>query len=80
MQEKDYQWFLSHYDDIFSKYGESYLAIKNESILGSYSSYAEGVNETMKHHPLGSFIVQFCNGRESGYTGYISSTNFGSII
>lgn len=76
MQDKDFQWFLKNYNDLYTQYGESYVAISNETVLGAYNSYAEGVRETMKSFPLGSFIVQFCNGRESGYTGYIASADF----
>ena len=53
--------------------GVSYLAIKNKTVLGSYSSYAEALHETEKSEPIGSFIIQFCNGNETGYTNYISS-------
>lgn len=76
MQDRDYEWFLSNYDRIFDEYGVSYVAIKDGQILGSYPSYADGVRETMKQHPLGTFIVQFCNGNSSGYTGYIASMGF----
>jgi hypothetical protein len=76
MQKKDYAWFLNNYSDLFSKYGSVYLAIKNESVIGIYNSYAEGVKETSKTESLGSFIVQKCDGSEAAYTNYISSMNF----
>ena len=76
MQSQDYEWFLSNYSDIFEKYGDTYLAIKNQKVLGSYPSYAEGVRQTQKHEELGTFIVQHCNGNETGYTNYIASMNF----
>lgn len=76
MQERDYEWFLSHYSELYKEYGFSYLAIKNKKVLGSYPSYADGVNVTSKTEPIGSFIIQLCNGDESGYTNYISSMDF----
>lgn len=76
MQKRDYAWFLENYSDLFGKYGSAYLVIKNETVIGTYSSYAEGVKETSKTEPLGSFIVQKCDGSESAYTNYISSMNF----
>ena len=75
-QDKDYQWFQEHYNDLFSKYGNSFLAIKGEEVIGVYQSFAEGVCATQKTEELGSFIVQQCNGNESGYTNYIASMNF----
>lgn len=76
MQDKDYQWFIDHYLELYKKYGSAYLVIKDQKVLGAYSSYAEGVMETAKSEELGTFIVQLCNGLESAYTNYISSVNF----
>lgn len=76
MQKKDYTWFLTNYSELFSKYGSSYLAIKNENVIGIYNSYAEGVKETLKTEQIGTFIVQKCDGSETAYTNYISSMNF----
>jgi len=76
MQDNDFKWFLKNYQDLYSKYGDKYLAIKNERVIGVYSSFVQGVIETQKTETPGSYIVQHCNGLESGYTDYISSTNF----
>lgn len=73
MQDNDYKWFLANYDRLFQEYGTAFLAIKNEKVLGSYKSYADGVRETAKTEELGTFIVQLCNGDDSGYTNYIAS-------
>ncbi len=72
LQQQDYDWFLQNYEELFKEYGISYLAIKNKQVLGKYNSYAEAVLETEKNEPLGSFIVQYCNGDESAYTAYIA--------
>lgn len=76
MLENEYKWFLENYDDLFAQYGTVYLAIKNKTVLGVYTSYAEGVKETLKKEDPGTFIVQKCNGNESAYTNYISSMCF----
>lgn len=76
MQDADYKWFLEKYEDLFKKYGASYLMIKDKAVLGSYLTYADGVNAGLKLSDLGTFIVQKCNGDESAYTNYISSMNF----
>lgn len=72
-QDRDYKWFLENYDSLFRKFGKAYLAIKNGAVLGSYQTYADAVHETERKEALGSFIVQYCNGEESGYTNHISS-------
>ena len=71
-QDLDFDWFLENYQNLFKKFGVSYLAIKNNSVLGSYDTYADAVTNTEKTEKLGSFIVQYCNGDESGYTVYIA--------
>ena len=76
MQEADYRWFLENFNELFKKYGDVYIAIKEKTVLGIYNSYADGVLSTMKNEPLGSFIVQHCGNDESAYTNYISSMNF----
>ena len=48
----DFKYFVSIYQDLYNKYGESFLALKNKYILGAY-------------------IIQECNGDESGYTATI---------
>jgi hypothetical protein len=72
-QEADYKWFLDNYRMLYEEYGISYLAIKDKKVLGSYQSYAEALHETEKAEPIGSFIIQYCNGNETGYTNYIAS-------
>ena len=76
MQNQDYQWFLDNYSRLFSEYGNSFVAIKDRKVLGSYSSYRDAVNETKEKEELGTFIVQRCNGSETAYTGCIASMNF----
>ena len=76
MQNRDFNWFLSNYDDIFKAYGHSYLAIKDENVLGSYSSFKEALDATVLTEELGTFIIQECNGNESAYTVNISSMSF----
>ena len=70
---RDYEWFLENYSAIFEKYGDTYVAIKDGNILGNYNSYAECVREISKTEKLGTFIVQHCDGKETGYTSYIAS-------
>ena len=76
MQSSDFQWFKDNLHALYEMYGNCYLAIKDKSVLGKYSSYSEGVKETLKSLPIGSFIVQECGETEDVYTNYIASFNF----
>lgn len=74
MQDKDFKWFILNYADLFKRYGKKYLAIKNAEVLGAYDNIREAMDNT--NEPPGTFIIQLCNGDESGYTNYIASMNF----
>jgi hypothetical protein len=76
MQDRDFEWFLENYNDLYDKYGRSFLAIKNEKVLGVYSSFNEAVDATLLSEEIGTFIVQECNGNESAYTVQIASMHF----
>lgn len=73
MQESDFLWFKEHCPDLFRKFGEKYIAIKNKSVIGVYNTYAEGVRSALKTEQAGTFIVQKCGEDESAYTEYINS-------
>lgn len=75
-QSSDFEWFLCNYDELSQKYGDAFLAIKDEVVLGAYKSYAEALRETEKTEEIGTFIVQHCNGEQSGHTNFISSMYF----
>lgn len=73
MQKDDFEWFLNNYEQLYKKYGHKYFAIKNKTILGIYDDKVLAIKTTAKTEDFGTFIVQECNGNESGYTNYISS-------
>lgn len=76
MQHEDFVWFVDNHKTLFETYGEAYLAIYNKSIIGAFDNPREAINAATKVAPIGSFIIQYNNGDESGYTNYISSMNF----
>ena len=70
-RRKDFDWFIENYQNLFDVYGYSYIAIRNKTILGSYKTVREALNTISL--PAGAYIVQLCNGDESGYTNYVAS-------
>lgn len=69
----DFDYFIENYKDFYQKYGHKYIAIKNKTVIGVFDTESQAIGEISKKYPLGTFIVQECNGDESGYTNYISS-------
>lgn len=76
MQERDYRWFLCHYAEIYKQYGTSYVVVRNQQVVSTHRSFAEGVQYAQRRWKPGTYIVQYCNGDESGYVGSIASTHF----
>lgn len=72
-RRNDFDFFLSHYDEYYKKYGHCCIAIRCNEILGVYKSIQEAIDILSNQYELGEYIVQECNGEESGYTNYISS-------
>ena len=72
-RKNDFQWFLANYNDLYKQYGHKIIVIQNQTILGIYEDKNSAIDITTETHKLGTFIVQECNGEESGYTNYITS-------
>lgn len=69
----DFRWFLDNYNEFFREYGRKILVIRNREIIGLFDDKNTAIDTTIKQYDLGTFIVQECNGDESGYTNYITS-------
>lgn len=78
-RKEDFDYFVEHYQELYKEHGHKFIAIKNGKILGVFDAELEAVTEVSKIYPLGTFIVQECNGNESGYTNYISSWQLISV-
>ena len=72
-RRQDFEFFLEKYQEIYQKYGECFVVIKNKKILGVFHTEKEAIDITSSEFEFGEFIVQKCNGDETGYTNYITS-------
>ncbi len=78
-RKRDFDYFVKHYQELYDKYGHKFIAIRNSEVLGVFDSESEAIAKISNEYPLGTFIVQECNGNESGYTNYISSWQLISV-
>jgi hypothetical protein len=76
IQDTDFEWFLENYSELFKQYGEAYLVIKDEEVIGVYNDFNNAIDTTLLTEEIGTFIVQKCDGTESAYTLHIASMNF----
>jgi hypothetical protein len=63
----DFDFFIEHYQELFKKYGHKFLAIKDKEVLGAYDTVSETIEKLEQTHPVGTYIIQECNGDESAY-------------
>lgn len=66
--QKEFQFFLSHKDDLVEKYAGKFVVIAGEIVLGAYDSELEAVRETSKTLRMGTFLVQKCEPGENSYS------------
>lgn len=59
--EKEFRYYLSHQQDLATRYGGQFIVIKGEDVLGAYPTQDEAILKTVPEHPLGTFLVQFCD-------------------
>lgn len=60
----DFDFFLENYNDLYSKYGHKFFAIRNKRVLGIFDSYEVAWKE-LGH---GTYILQENTGDIWGYT------------
>lgn len=70
-QQTDYTWFSENFYMLYQRYGNSYLVIKNKTILGSYNSFSEAYHDTIKTETLGTFIIQRVCDNQEDLTEYV---------
>lgn len=76
--EKEFNYYIEHQKDIVEKHNGKFVVIKGHDILGAYNSELEAIDETSKHHKLGTFLIQYCLPGTEGYTQtYHSRVAFG---
>ena len=67
-RDRDFDYFLDHYSELFAEYGKCFIAIRNMQVIGAFSTIREAINALAPEHPIGSYILQECDGTENAYT------------
>ena len=65
---KQFEFYLSHQEELVKEYDGKYIVIKDCKVLGAYASEAEAIRGTTREHELGTFIVQKCEAGNDAYT------------
>ena len=54
----EFEFYNENKDKLLSKYEGRVVVVKGDKILGAYDSEKEAIDETIKKHPLGTFLVR----------------------
>lgn len=66
--KREFEYFLSHQDELLKKYNGKVIVLKNCTVIGTYETEAQAVAETSKTHALGTFLVQKVEPGADAYT------------
>jgi hypothetical protein len=66
--QPEFEFYLSHQDEMVEKYDGRYVVIKNGDVLGAYDDELSAVTETQKAHELGTFLVQKVSSGDAEYS------------
>jgi hypothetical protein len=64
----EFDYFLSHQDELVKKYRGKFVVIKNQKVIGVYDSELKAIEETTKICELGTFLVQQAEPGSESYT------------
>lgn len=67
--DADFEWFLTHQDELVEKYRGRTLAIRNGEVLGDFSSEDDLLDSVSL--PIGEYMIQLCEPGDRAYTTHI---------
>ncbi len=56
--EIEFRYYLAHQDELIEKYRGKFIVIHGQKVIGAYDNEKAAIQETVKKHELGTFIVQ----------------------
>ncbi len=71
--EKEFEYYLSHQDELVRKYEGKYIVIKGTTVLGAFDDARTALETTSKNHKMGTFLVQKCTPGEQDHTATFHS-------
>ena len=66
--EREFKFYRDHQDEMVAKYRGRFVVIRGETVLGAYPTYEAAYVETLKHHALGTFLIQQVQPGKAAYT------------
>ncbi|GMO56391.1 MAG: hypothetical protein Ta2D_01230 [Rickettsiales bacterium] len=64
MAFENWHYFEANFDDLYKKYKDKYIAIKDQKVIAVFDDEDVCFQETKKKEKPGTFTVQWCNPKE----------------
>ncbi len=68
MLEKEFEFFKEHHKELYNKYPDRFLVIKDLEVKYDASTFEKALEFAVKKYELGTFLVQQCTKGEEGFT------------
>lgn len=66
MLEKEFKYYLDNQAELVKNYSGKFIVIKDQQVIGAYSSHGQAYETTITTEKLGTFLIQHCiPGKES---------------
>jgi hypothetical protein len=68
MLDSEWEYYENHRDELVEKYCGKYVVISGDKVVAAYDDEDVAYDETIKTHPLGSFMIHHVMEEEEVYT------------
>jgi len=59
-QDLDFNYFLENMNNFYRSYGQKFVVVKNQGVLGVYENFNKALETTLKTEEMGTFLIQEC--------------------
>lgn len=73
MLEKEFKYYLDHQEELIKKYKGRFIVIRNDEVIGDYSTEQEAYEKSKIIYKVGTFLIQLCSPGKSDYTSTFHS-------
>lgn len=68
MLEKEFEYYVTHQDELVKLYAGKFIVIKNEKVIGVYNSEIDAYTDMVTKEDAGTFLIQECQPGNETYT------------
>ena len=68
MLDKEFNYYLSHQNELLAQYNGKYLVIVGDGVVGAYDDRADAYYSSLEKYEPGTFMIQLCTPGDGAYT------------